>query len=137
MGVPCHADTGTGVSIPLTVTVTGGSSSSGGGGSSGGTWNTTTPIKPFSWQDLFPSMNQIEPLARVDNRSIQTNPVEVTPPVIVAQQTESVKQEDAVISSVPLKEDGEVNLFLIICLGVIGLVGTIIVVMLIRNRKQY
>jgi len=46
MGTPCFADTGVGISIPLTVTVTGGSSGGGGTYYGGGT-PYVDPVRPF------------------------------------------------------------------------------------------
>jgi hypothetical protein len=74
---PTLADTGTGVSIPLTVTVTGGSSGGGGGGGfdSGGSFPNSTP----DWTKIFPSMSQ--PQSSSDSRTVQQNPPIMIPPV--------------------------------------------------------
>lgn len=77
--IPCIADTGTGVSIPLTVTVTGG----GGGGGWFGS-NGSFPYIPPDFKKMFPTMEEAESSAPVDNRPIQTNPPVYIPPVVGA-----------------------------------------------------
>jgi hypothetical protein len=131
-GVPCFADTGAGVSIPLTVTVTGGSSGGGGGGIGGS--NGSFPYTPPDWASIFPSMNQTGSAAPVDNRPVATNPPEPPKPPIIGthQQSESVT-----IPSAPVKEDVKIDWFLIVCMGIILITGTIVVILLIRSRRQY
>ena len=69
--IPCFADTGTGVSLPLTVTVT-----DGGGVVGSGAWfaSRVVPYLPPDWSSIFPSMNQPQSSATGDTRPVQTNP---------------------------------------------------------------
>ena len=134
-GVPCFADTGAGVSIPLTVTVTGGSSGGGGGGWGGS--NGSFPYTPPDWASIFPSMNQRGSSAQVDNRPVAQNPPIYIPPVI--PQSTRDAQFDANSNQVadPNKEPFKIDWFLLVCLGLILISGTIVVILLIRSRRQY
>lgn len=127
-GVPCFADTGAGVSIPLSITVTGGSSGGGGG------FGYSAPTRSLTWQELFPSMNQTESSAPIDNRRVETNPPEPPKPTILETRQQS---ESMTIPPTPVKEEFKVDWFLIACLGIILVTGTIIVILLIRSRRQY
>jgi len=114
------------VSIPLTVTVTGGSSGGGGGGWFGS--NGSFPYTPPNWASIFPSMNQPQSSSPVDNRPVATNPPELTPPVLPQSQHQEV------IPYVPVKEEAKVDWFLILCLGAIALAGIIIVIILVGRK---
>jgi hypothetical protein len=130
MGVPCFADTGAGVSIPLTVTVTGGSGGGGGGGGGIGGSNGSFPYTPPDWASIFPSMNQPQSSGYIDNRPVAQNPPIYIPPVIAHQQSERVTTPLS-----PVKEDVKIDWFLIVCLGLILIAGTIVVILL--SRRQY
>ena len=136
-GVPCFADTGAGVSIPLTVTVTGGSSGgSGGGGGGWGGSNGSFPYTPPDWASIFPSMNQRGSSAQVDNRPVAQNPPIYIPPVM--PQSTVDKTYPAHGSQIEVDPNKvKIDWFLIACLGLILISGTIVVILLIRSRRQY
>ena len=133
---PILADAG--VTISTSVTVTGGGS--GGGGSGGGGWggsNGSFPYTPPDWASIFPSMNQRGSSAQVDNRPVAQNPPIYIPPVI--PQSTRDAQFDANSNQVadPNKEPFKIDWFLLVCLGLILISGTIVVILLIRSRRQY
>ena len=127
VSAPCLADIGAGVSIPLTVTVTGGSSGgSGGGGNTGGS-NGSFPYVPPDWTSIFPSMNQAVPLAQVDNRPVQTNSVIDSPPVVA-----QVKQVENIVTatnnlSEQLKVDWPITILIIIGIAILAAIVIIVV----------
>ena len=81
--VPCFADTGAGVSIPLTVTIT-----DGGGGFIPPS-NGPVPYKPPDWSSIFPSMNQPQSSATGDTRPVQNNPPVFIPTIAKTVATPS------------------------------------------------
>jgi len=130
---PILADAG--VTISTSVTVTGGGSGGGSGGGGGG-WggsNGSFPYTPPDWASIFPSMNQRGSSAQVDNRPVAQNPPIYIPPVL----PQSHQSESTTIPSTPAKEDFKIDWFLVACLAAIIIAGIIIVVLLIRSRRQY
>jgi hypothetical protein len=136
-GVPCFADTGAGVSIPLTVTVTGGSSGGGGGGGWGGS-NGSFPYTPPNWASIFPSMNQPQSSGYIDNRPVAQNPPIYIPPVMPQSTVDKTfPAHGSQIEVDPNKEPFKVDWFLLVCLGLILISGTIVVILLVRSRRKY
>jgi hypothetical protein len=130
--LPVFADAG--VSIPLTVTVTGGGSGGGGGGgfNSGGSFPNSMP----DWTKIFPSMNQRGSSAQVDNRPVAQNPPIYIPPVMPQSTANSeFPAHGSQIEVDPNKV--KIDWFLLVCLGLILISGTIVVILLIRSRRQY
>jgi hypothetical protein len=121
--------------ITLTTTVIG--NGGGGGGGGGITNNGSFPYTPPDWASIFPSMNQRGSSAQVDNRPVQQNPPIYIPPVI--PQSTRDAQFDANSNQVadPNKEPFKIDWFLLVCLGLILISGTIVVILLIRSRRQY
>lgn len=134
---PILADAG--VTISTSVTVTGGGS--GGGGSGGGGWggsNGSFPYTPPDWASIFPSMNQRGSSAQVDNRPVAQNPPIYIPPVMPQSTADSeFPAHGSQIEVDPNKEPVKIDWFLLVCLGLILISGTIVVILLIRSRRQY
>jgi hypothetical protein len=124
-----------GASVTLTTTVIG--NGGGGGGGGGITNNGSFPYTPPDWASIFPSMNQRGSSAQVDNRPVAQNPPIYIPPVI--PQSTRDAQFDANSNQVadPNKEPFKIDWFLLVCLGLILISGTIVVILLIRSRRQY
>lgn len=129
MSVPCFADTGVGVSIPLTVTVTGGSSGGGGG------FNSGTPTRTPTWQELFPSMNQASSSAQIDNRPVQTNPVINIPPVVA--QPQQIENIVTPVNDLPEKSKIDWPITILIIIGAAIVVAIIIIVIGECKKRQY
>jgi len=122
---PILADAG--VSITLTTTVTG-----------GGGFNSGTPSRTPTWQELFPSMNQRGSSAQVDNRPVAQNPPIYIPPVIPQSTANSeFPAHGSQIEVDPNKEPFKIDWFLLVCLGLILISGTIVVILLVRSRRKY
>jgi hypothetical protein len=122
--------------VTLTTTVIG-NGGGGGGGGGGITNNGSFPYTPPDWASIFPSMNQRGSSAQVDNRPVAQNPPIYIPPVI--PQSTRDAQFDANSNQVadPNKEPFKIDWFLLVCLGLILISGTIVVILLIRSRRQY
>lgn len=115
MGVPCYADTGSGVAIPLTVTVTGGGGSYYGGG--------TTYVEPVTYTQPTSHGGYIPP---------DQQPVALPTPSVSPQQSESVTVTDN-----PVEEEVKIDWFLIACLVTIVTAATGVIIILIKRRRKY